>query len=954
MPDILYTSSNVADSNVTLVNNVWPNYTYSITTGSFTLEHMRTNIYPSGLVYSNVVNYTGGYSFTAPSDNVSAHFELVRVGTSTTDTQVNVEYSDFEVENYTYDYSFFARAYNNDARTSELSPSAKSPTTITKGSSGTLTLNVSNLTTDPRYFQINTFRNETALCDVYTGPGTSAPSSRLSFNVYDVRGLAYMRDYSSYVEIPRLHYDPSNHSESHSEVKLSADGNKMIYLIYDYYLSDKFKIYTYKRNNQQNQWLEISNTVITNSSITNLYKCNLNAIPGHFSHFFFACAFTKNGDKYLYSIGNTVYIRYFETHVQSSTPIDFESPVHSISISADEKTILVSGNYASGQGGGYLTGPTGGKANIYLWKDSQYQPTNLSSDQIDGFATNDYYGSFSCLSGDGKTAVVFGAPNGGNSVGYVWKHNQINDTWVMSTTITLDSFNASHWTPCALSHDGKVLVFNGANTNGFIYETEDYVTWTALNNLSGSFYSCDVSGNGTYAAFAQGSSGHDVQIYKSNVPFKNINFSGRTETYKFSSCALSYDGSTLGVTEYFSDNLYSLGFDKNVPIATVYDYFNRYSEYYHGYTFDEPNWGTLTNSYPLHGTNYKWYGYQDGAGISKDGSVVVVGSPSENKMYVYTWNGTNNYTNSTITKTDQNFGMTCSVDDDGKYCVIGATSYVYVYDITSNQFKQTISIGTNNTTWNLRISKDGSTVIWTTGTGVTTINGCRTTNDWTSHATTTFTASHSIEAIDLSLNGSMIVGTGNSGGQFSIFRWGNSNPIKTVSQPSTWNSDGYSNYWGQAICVQGNEKKLAISVPHTFGAGTSNLKARVFVYDISDPYAPELKNTPRDIYATGTDYARYGRSVSIAFTSFTDDQPVICVSGTQREYTGSSAGGAIVHFNGNSYTKYQSIATEITNLGTGTTSGLRDGFNGFGIVTRMAANGSAIVVAGGGYAYVYR
>lgn len=970
--NIFYHSGNVANLTHTLVTNVAPNYTYSIAS-PFTLNHMRDISNPSGLVYSNIVHYSGNVSFTAPPDNVSASFELVRVGTSATDTYVTLYYSNFDYENYdNYNYSFYAKAYDNVERTT-LYSSQKS-NIVTKDSSGNLTWIVSNLTTSIRYFQINTFKNETVNCNVYTGPGTSSPSSLLSFNVYDVRGLAYMRDYrydTGFVEIANI--SGYTNSTGQGMVLLSADGNRKVSI--QEKTNGTVQITGYKWNMLLSKWDVFSTTSKNGFSKNHRYVYNSLISGSHISSF--SSAFSPNGDFFVIGSGSTLSVVAFDASFTEKASIAFPITIHCVTMSADGKNILVSGNHVDDSSDLEYIGPSGGTAKIYSFDGTNLnEVADLSSYLIPEFANNVpmylYYGSNSVISGDGKTVLVIGSMVQTNSRGFLWKLNNIDNKWVYVTRINI-SLGVRGYTPCSMSHDGKVFVVNDSPHERLasIFETSDYLTWNEnkINIFEYLVCDCDISGDGKTVLFSlwKKFENKDFLLYykvgSSWIQKMNHLFSERTKDDIYQHCSLSYDGSTMTMIDTTNLEISTLRIDKNVTINAVYDYFNRpYDEYYHGYASTNLDWNNKT-LYDLANishstTKYKWYGYQDGAGISKDGNVVVVGSPMEKKVYVYTWNGTDNYTETSISNSFPNFGMTCSMDDNGKYCVVGATSNVCVYDLASvSNPKQTIDIGTGNTTWNLRISNDGSTVIWTTGVNVTTIQGRRRDNpDWSGTiSNTTFNTSHSLEAIDLSFDGSIVVGTGNNNGKFSIFEWGISSPKTTRSQPIDWNTDGYSNYWGQAICIQGNTKKLAISVPHNISGGTMNIKARVFVYDISDPMNPVLQPTPRDINAyPTTNYARYGRSVSIAFTSFTDNQPVICVSGTQREYTSSSSGGAIVHFNGYSFTKYQSIPTEIIHDGGITSSGLRDNFNGFGIVTRMAGNGSAMVIAGGGYAHVYR
>lgn len=970
MPDILYTSSNVADSNVTLVTNVLPNYTYSITTGSFTLEHMRNASNPSGLVYTSNVTNNAGFSFTAPSDNVSAYFELVRVGTSTSDTQVTVNYSDFNNEHYNYIYSFHAKAYRDYNRTSQLS-SVISPTTITKGSYGTLTLNnVSNLTTANVYYQINTFRNETIESSVYANVVEKNANNPLSFNVYDVRGLAYMRQYptdTGFVEKENI--SGYNNPTGQGMVLLSADGNRMVSI--QEKTNSTVQITSHKWNAASSEWVLCATEEI--SGFPKNHRYAYNGLTGS-QISSFSSALLPYGDLFLLSRDNILEVRTF-SDLSIRTSIDVLKTIHCVTVSADGKTILVSGNHAYDSYKDYLIGDAGGSAYIYSLNGTTLeQKANLSSGLITNFSTY-FYGSDSVISGDGKTALVIGTKFNVRGKGFIWKFNNFNNQWDHMSNIDIP-FGERQYTPCSMSHDGKVVVISDSPwlQKTSIFETSDFLNWneTPLNGFSAC--DCDISGDGKTVLFSLHKTQGDIDFRlcrKNGLNWDTIKehkFSNRTRDYLYQHCSLSYDGSTMTMIDTVQLDIFTLRLDKNVVITEVYDYFNKYSTfYYYDYEFDYtnilvPDWGSKTSTqlqndsigfHAYHDAIRYGYGQWDATSISADGRYVLIGSPSEKKVYLY--HTVNEVIEHTFTRTDTYFGLRCAMDDLAVYVAIAAYDKIYFYKRFENTFQEQSNLnhGYGQSIFQFKMSKDGSTVCMTSAIQSTEIKKWTTTDEWVNVTPDTLVGnSRRVSAFDLSYDGKYVAAgqqTSGQAGDFTIFN-GSTNEANVTISTATSPEQRFMH----SVAITGNlddNNEFKILVGTCFPETEKLTAANYFVlnYNTSSNSLSghTVRNSVSDLPAAG----RYGRTAAMSY-----DGNLMLLSGTVENPNNSDFSGSavIMDSNGNNKNTFEFSGVTSVSKAIPQANSIEYRFDKYGSGCRISSDNKNVLISGGGYAFLYR
>lgn len=968
--NIFYYSGNVANLRHTLVANVAPNYTYRIDS-PFTLHHMRDNSNPSGLVYSNIVHYSGSLSFTAPPDNVSASFELVRVGTSATDNEVTLYYSNFDYENYdNYNYSFYAKAYENVERTT-LYSSQKS-NIVTKDSSGNFRLTISDLTTIGKYFQINTFKNETADCNVYKGIGTS---SLLSFNVYDVRGLAYMRESNldNYEQFNIITSSVPGAYISQSEVRLSADGNRMLVLnCYD----SNGKIRRFIRN--KNDWVQLGTDY--GITFTLLYRFNTGSLESSAIHYYSDIALTEDGDMYFVCQQQNIKVYKFTDNTFITT-IPFPTNVQCVTISSDNKRLLASANHAIDFTIGGLNGPKGGIAKVFLSDDGWLNYTeegNLSSNNISDFNSDYYYGSCSALSGDGRTAVVWGTPNTGNSEAFIWKKDELANTWVHVASITPDMFDETrHRISCALSHDGKVMGVCSSRQSqpagkAHIFETSNYVDWTNPLNESGHFNSCDVSGDGKTVLFAMnyGELPNEVlKIYRRNYVgiwntksyFNSSVFVGTRGAYR--SCALSYDASTIGVSEIFYNSVYTLCFDKNVTINAVYDYFNLNSFFFNNFfdysTIQSYDWGTTFNITAIHEIddalqNKYGYGHWDGTSISADGRFVLVGEPTLNRVLLYDTVKQN--VSHTFTETGSYFGLRCAMDDLANFFAIVGVDNLYIYKREENTItkKHTINHGYNNLVYHFKMSRNGNIILLSSGLDSTVIKKYETIDVWETVPTVQdLSNTKKNSAFDTTNDGNVIVAgqrINDKSADLTVFFRGAANT--TYSNTSVTLTTGTEIYF-HSFAITGKPNDHGIYTILAGGAVNQNIDNKATFRILTFNGASIGGDIGLDEYTqiTTTNHGRFGRTCALSY-----DGSVGILSGSMEADSEMKGSAVLIDI------KNRRKIREFTHNGASPSDtpietqypSIEFRFNKYGSGCLISSDNKNVLVSGGGYAFMYK
>ena len=950
--NVYFNSGNVNSLVSNLDNSsLIPNRSYTITLNG--IDHMKDYGIKSNLSdsYGNVINgYTIPITFSTPADNVESVIDLVRK-TDTTDT-ISVYVRSLRSLNYdSLEYTGYLRRYTN----SGLTNGTTDITTYTNTDLPNIEHSIPNLLTQPYYF-VSEFTNSHGV--VKESDGTTVQKTQ----IFDIRGLAYMGRnyvYDKYDEDYRLNsYTPTRQME----VRLSADGNRMITLYFDINGGNHLNIGKFSKNSTttwsrfgEDYRIYFADSLLDNNVQLHRYT----TYPVHttdnmwYTVMSTDLAFTEFGDRFIFLQGNHIKIHSFETNV-NITSIDFGRNVHCISVSADGKRLLASATHATSHDNTTLIGTDkGGTAKVYDL-DTYAIVADLSSMHIPTLNSEIYYGSDATLSGDGKTAVIWGTVNNSTtSHGFVWKFNDLTNIWIHIFTIEPPwSEYTRHRTPCAMSHDGnKTVVCCSIADSAFIYETSNNwlgaeMTKIVNNNIN----TCDISGDGETVLFAVSDGGQDnnIKVYRRNSdnwvghdhPFEGF-YNSRFSVVQ--SCALSYDASTICLQQT-NGRLYTLRYNKeNTNVSAVYDYFNKKSHFeFLDYNLGEPVWDTElyetnTNKSVAH------YGIVDALSMSLIGQRVIVGSPEENKAYLYD----NNSLVHTYTGSDR-FGIRCSMTDLGNIIVIANNNNLYIYDGTTveSTYIKKIAFGgtTSDSPWNMKISKYGSTIIASDKVGSVSFKSWTTADNWVSDPTSkTHTrkddTSTPISAIDLSYDGSVMVASGFLGpskGHVHLF--------KNLGEDSVANVEidgNNTHYVGQSIALSGLGTKAIVGSPIIPFPPSSD--AVVHFIEINNDNMIVTKKT----YST-THTVRYGRSVSMDYHGY-----YAMVSGSGSEFNNYTTGSAIV-IDMSVIDKPKVKELPITGLSQKGTPSLRPDWNGYGIHCKLSSRGDVAAVSGGGYAYLFK
>ena len=954
--NVYFNSGNV-NSLVTNLDNssLIPNRSYTITLNG--IDHMKGYGIKSNLSDSysdNITGYTTPITFSTPADNVESVIDLVRK----TDTTISVYVHSLSSPNYSLEYTGYLRRYTNSGLTDDTTHIA----TYTNTNLPNIVHDIPNLLTRPYYFASDFTHDKYGV--VKESNGTTVQKNQ----IFDIRGLAYMgRNFDKYDEDYRLNsYTPT----LQREVRLSADGNRMITLYFD----------TTNGGNHLNIGKFSKNSTTTWSRFGEDYRIyfvgqgrlldnnvqlhRYTTYPVHttdnmwYTVMSTDLAFTEFGDRFIFLQGNHIKIHSFENNSLIKS-IDFGRNVHCISVSADGKRLLASATHATSHNNTTLIGTDkGGTAKVYdldTDTDTYAIVADLSSMHIPTLNSEIYYGSDATLSGDGKTAVIWGTENNSTtSHGFVWKFNDLTNIWIHIFTIEPSwSEYTRHRTPCAMSHDGnKTVVCCSIADSAFIYETSNNwlgaeMTKIVNNNIN----TCDISGDGETVLFAVSDGGQDnnIKVYRRNsdtwVLWRIKPFEGLHDSLfsRVQSCALSYDASTICLQQT-NGRLYTLRYNKeNVNVSAVYDYFNKKSHFeFLDYNLGEPDWDTTlyetnTNKSVAH------YGIVDALSMSLIGQRVIVGSPEENKAYLYD--------NNSLVQTyigSNRFGIRCSMNDYGNIIVIANNSHlnIYVYDGTTAPDSpiRTIAFGgtTDDSPWNMKISKYGSTIIASDFVSSVSFKSWTTADNWVSEPTSkTHTrdddTSTAISAIDLSYDGSVMVASGFLGpskGYVHLFK-----NLGEVSVAYAEINGHNTHYVGQSIALSGLGTKAIVGSP--ISTLTHSNSAVVHFIDITGntmSWIPKTYSTAHTV--------RYGRSVSMDYHGY-----YAMVSGSGSEFNNYTTGSAIV-IDMSGYTKVKELPKiDLSQKGA---SSVRHDWNGYGIHCKLSSRGDVAAVSGGGYAYLFK
>jgi hypothetical protein len=353
-----------------------------------------------------------------------------------------------------------------------------------------------------------------------------------------------------------------------------------------------------------------------------------------------------------------------------------------------------------------------------------------------------------------------------------------------------------------------------------------------------------------------------------------------------------------------------------------------------------PNWSIIPSETNISRAE-PHYGTVDALSMSANGRLIV-GSFETNKAYLYN----ENLDIIHIFEGSGRFGIRCSIDDSGSIIVIASNTHLYIYEGPVYEVVKIITLpygnGPSASPWNMKISKDGSTIIasnnvgsssfeaWTTGDKWSTVNGPVVYSSFNSQRAS---------AIDLSANGLVMIAAGISG-FVNLFSRGTSTPVHNIVIPEDGNSIG------QSIALSGDGKKAIVGAPNSIVNVSSS--ASVYFIDIEGT----TMNTPVSKIFLSTTNARYGRSVSMDY-----DGRYAMVSGSMSEYrfaesVGDNADGSAMVIDASTYTIAKELTKTSLNYQAGATYELM--LNGYGIHCKLSNQGGVAAVSGGGYAFLFK
>lgn len=1002
MPDIRYTSGNVSGLTVNLVTNVKPNTTYTFTLDN--LVHLKSDDgSPSGLSYSNEIDYnesiyTAGdpIQITTASDNVSVDLELVRNGNN-----IDVHVSNFSSDYAGYDYTFELRAYNDSALTTETQH--KSFDTDFGFSVRQSFTGLSDITTNAYYFELNDFYNDTAGASVYAN--VDAKPNGLTQRVYDVRGLAYFRDsWTNYqlndlnlndvIELEPWKTDLSSEGASpgvvnNSENALSADGT----VLCSTYVFDNAKIYCALYKYYNDKWVLKSkiisiNTTIVDQSQAHRYPVDVYEFPNNQNY---SCMALSGDASRLVVIGGTNTVVYDIssdlTSIFNGTPLSLPNPnpysqIHDVSISMDGKTILISGFNL------------GSPDHAHVFDTNTDRVFDLSGNRIPGYVSNNQsYGSDCTLSGDGKTAVIFGSPTNidGTGTGYIWKINEFSNDWEFVNQVGFGY--AFRKVSCKLSHSGDTLFVcaprptgervtdpSTMKVRGAIFERDDSTTpptWVKVQEINETeMDSGSMAGDGktiAYVSTTNKTSAGDVvfNLWKRDETTgtwtKHINsdttHAKPQNSYVLSDSELSFDGSRFFAWRNWYDvdsTVYpflDIISDKTQPVSNVFDYMNVKSTYFRfDYNFDystiaSATWGSYSK-FDVHeigptGNSYG-YGYYDTTSISADGRFVLAGAPAENKAYLYDTTQSSAPVFTFPTNSTNNYGIRCAMDDLSTKFAISDSDRIYFYERKSYDTDDWEIRNVAHHKLNLnhfKMSKDGSTLVVSSKVDSSTFTKWHLGFDWTQEppVASEFSGTR-VGGLDLSYDGSYIVAaehiSSNEASMKIFYPGGNvEHTLTTRGHTHSFVISDSPDTTGFFTVIVGETK------PH----GTTMTTAEFKIIRFHQTTPETITETPKSI--SGLYDTRYGRYATMSY-----DGSLAVLSGTREDDPAEyhMGGAVLIQTSDGSLLKNFEYTNVLHSQTSGTnTDSLRNSYNGFGSGCRISSDNKNVLISGGGNAVLY-
>jgi hypothetical protein len=513
--------------------------------------------------------------------------------------------------------------------------------------------------------------------------------------------------------------------------------------------------------------------------------------------------------------------------------------------------------------------------------------------------------------------------------------------------------------------DNKWVVFEYAKrVKGFekVHETTGAEVTSGFRMASGS-----ISGDGNTIVYVGHNNRYNqliVNVYvytktadgwENNHTLSSTNtfivLSGAGGTHLVLELLVSFDGGVVllgGMVNETGLNMVAHinGKKTGTTITSAFDYLNERSNY--GF-IDYQNipildWSaTPTETYTNRPEPH--YGTIDALSMSANGHVII-GSPETNKAYLYNNNVTLIHT---FEGPVNRFGIRCSIDDNGSIIAIASNTHLYIYDGSTYAEIWTQSYGNNppESPWNMKISKDGSTIIASNSVGSTSFQSWTTTDTWSTvigPVDYISSTSKRVSAIDLSMDGSVMIASGFTGGNegfVNLFSRGTSLSLnEQVITAVLSSSDAI--IIGQSIALSGDGKKAIVGAPNNNTALST--RAQVYFIDITSGTSMSVSTIAT---LTGRQGGRYGRSVSMDYNG-----RYAMVSGSMSEYTPSNADGSALLID----TSSTSVIKEFpkSSLMYHNTPSYRSSFNGYGMHCKLSSQGDVAAVSGGGYASLFK
>lgn len=940
MSEVRFTSSNITSIQPTLVNYAKPNTTYTFTLDG--IVHLKGNGNPSGLSYSNVINYNGSLytpgtniELITPSDNVTVDLELVRNGDN-----ISIKLLNFAYENYdAYNYDFKIKAYNETGLTSTVS-------SVDMNNNNNIYSMIlpTNFETTGYYFQLEDFYNTTANTNVYAN---TSPKSVLKQRVYDVRGLAYFRNTSVFTTSnDNLTVDAGIPNNKLLKNRLSSDGTVLFQVVPG---SSLLVLYKYVAEN----WMKkhkIDNTQINKYTSSSRYGTNDHFVSAALSGDAKRCVVASSGGLIGYVINDDITFDTNNNFVYTVPDVYTNNGIHEVSMSMDGETILISGcdnNFNSG-----YTHVTGSGGTNFI---------DLSSSNITDRTTQDSYGTDSTLSGDGKTVAVVGVTSSGTGSIYIWKFNHFTNIWEFVTTKTFSASNRK--APCKLSHYGNIL-FVCVSDKTIIFETTDGREWTETNTASNSI-SGSMSGDGKTYIVVQNNNAIIGRNNGSSWTTQTISITEPNTGIEFMD--MSFDGSVSVISNESTADTDEMVFvygDKTSTISSVLDYMNVKSEYFfYNYEFDYTtgisSWNTAdTSEHTIHTrddlahSDSYGYGHWDATSISADGRFVLVGASANEKVYLYDTSTNNKHTFEEPSANQ--FGLRCAMDDLAKHVAIVDASTIHVYTRSFNGFSKITITHEFNSVFQFKMSKDGSTIVLSESINSTSLKKWVTNNSWSTSVSpeTLNHNSNKVSAFDMSFDGTSIVAgqwTTAGGGPLTMFT---SDNIKVSININTEDTRYFHSVAMSAITNTENKYTIITGEARSYGSDMDTTSFHVLTFDTSS----NTFSTPVERTITGLSPARYGRTAEMSY-----DGSFALLSGTKEdnEPARNTTGGAVLINVTNALVSSSSFfiqsfsKTDGIEIAEATTSSIEDRFNGYGSGCVISSDNQHILVSGGGYAYKY-